>query len=89
MNERPQVAAETPTPPLAVAAEGAASLLDISRSQFFKLHASGKIPAPVYLGTKAPRWRVAELSDWLDSGCPDRQTWDRMRAAKEKGRTSP
>lgn len=89
MNERPHTAAETPPSPLAVAAKKAAEMLDISRAQFMKLHAVGKVPMPVRLGTRAPRWRVAELSDWLDAGCPDRQTWDRMRAAQEKGRTSP
>lgn len=34
---------------------------------------------PVRLGTKAPRWRVDELRDWLAAGCPDRLTWERMR----------
>ena len=65
--------------PLAVAAKGGAAMLGISRSQFFKLHASGRLPMPVRLGTKSPRWRVAELRAWLDAECPDRQTWERSR----------
>jgi predicted DNA-binding transcriptional regulator AlpA len=51
----------------------AARLLGISRSQFFKLHASGKLPMPAKLGARAPRWLVQELREWLAAGCPDRR----------------
>jgi predicted DNA-binding transcriptional regulator AlpA len=64
---------------LAVAAEGAAALCGISRAQWWKLHAAGKTPLPIYLGTKAPRWRVEELRAWLAAGAPDRQTWLKLR----------
>jgi predicted DNA-binding transcriptional regulator AlpA len=64
---------------LALSAIDAARLLGISRAQLWKLHSSGKLPLPVRLGAKAPRWRVAKLRDWLAAGCPDRQTWLRMR----------
>ena len=46
---------------LALSARDAAVLLGISRAQFWKLNASGKVPLPVRLGTKAPRWRLDEL----------------------------
>ncbi len=65
--------------PLAVDAITAGGMLGISRSQFFKLHASGRVPSPVYLGTRAPRWRVAEIRAWLDAGCPDRAAWEKQR----------
>lgn len=64
---------------LALSPKDAAAVLGISRAQLWKLHASGKIPLPVRLGTKAPRWRVDELRAWVNAGCPDRQTWQRMR----------
>jgi len=75
---------ETPKTPidpgtLALAAADAAKVLAISRAQFWKLHAAGKTPAPVYLGTKAPRWRADELRAWLAAGAPDRQTWERVK----------
>jgi predicted DNA-binding transcriptional regulator AlpA len=57
----------------------AARLLGISRAQFWKLHAAGKLPAPVYLGTKAPRWVAAELRAWLEAGAPDRGTWQELK----------
>ena len=67
---------------LALTAKDAAALLDISRAQLWKLHASGKIPLPVYLGTKAPRWRADELREWLAAGAPDRLTWQKMQEAQ-------
>jgi predicted DNA-binding transcriptional regulator AlpA len=67
---------------LALTAKDAAAILGISRAQLWKLHASGKIPLPVYLGTKAPRWRADELREWLEAGAPDRQTWQKMREAQ-------
>jgi predicted DNA-binding transcriptional regulator AlpA len=67
---------------LALAAKDAAALLGISRAQLWKLHAAGKLPQPVYLGSKAPRWRASELREWLAAGAPDLQTWQRMRGAQ-------
>lgn len=64
---------------LALTAKDAAALVGVSRSFWWKLHAAGKVPLPIYLGSKAPRWRVEELRAWLAAGAPDRQTWQRMR----------
>lgn len=64
---------------LALTAKDAASLLGISRAQLWKLHASGRLPLPVYLGTKAPRWRADELREWLVAGAPCRVEWQRLR----------
>jgi predicted DNA-binding transcriptional regulator AlpA len=64
---------------LALAAVDAAAVLGISRAQFWKLHSSGRLPAPVYLGTKAPRWRLDELRRWLDAGAPERSRWEKIR----------
>jgi predicted DNA-binding transcriptional regulator AlpA len=75
---------KTPIDPqaLTVDARGAAALLGISRAQFYRLHSAGRLPLPVYLGTRAPRWIVQELRDWLTAGCPDRQTWQRTREGR-------
>jgi len=70
---------------LAGTAENAATACGVSRSQWWKLHASGKVPAPVRLGAKAPRWRMDELRQWLAAGCPDRLTWDRMQREAQAG----
>jgi predicted DNA-binding transcriptional regulator AlpA len=70
------------SPKLAVSAKDAAALVGVSRAQWWKLFAAGKTPLPVYLGAKAPRWRVEELRVWLEAGAPDRQTWQRMREGR-------
>jgi excisionase family DNA binding protein len=74
----------TPSTPIAadrltLTAGEVARLLGISRAQLYKLHQSGRLPRPVYLGTRAPRWLRDELEAWLRAGCPDRQSWQRMR----------
>jgi predicted DNA-binding transcriptional regulator AlpA len=69
-------------PKLTLTAKDAAALLGISRAQFFKLHAAGKIgPTPIYLGSRAPRWVRSELDEWLRAGAPCRQTWQALRRA--------
>jgi predicted DNA-binding transcriptional regulator AlpA len=70
---------ERPVAALAVGASGAAMLCGVSRAQWWKLHAMAKTPAPVYLGSKCPRWIRVELEQWLAAGCPDRTAWSRMR----------
>lgn len=67
---------------LALPPKDAAALLGISRAQLCKLHAAGKLPLLVRLGTKGTRWRVDELREWLAAGCPDRETWERMRKGR-------
>lgn len=56
-----------------------AKLLGISRAQLWKLHAAGKVPLPVRLGSRAPRWRRDELERWLAAGCPTREVWQRSK----------
>jgi predicted DNA-binding transcriptional regulator AlpA len=68
----------------ALTAKDAAKAVGISRSQFWKLHSAGKVPLPVYLGSKAPRWLADELRAWIAAGAPDRQTWQRMQKGVAK-----
>jgi predicted DNA-binding transcriptional regulator AlpA len=67
---------------LALRAADAAALLGISRAQFFKLHSEGRMPLPVRLGPRAPRWLVSDLKEWLAAGAPSRDAWERMKSAK-------
>lgn len=69
--------------PEALPAADAARLLGISRSMLFKMHSAGKVPMPVYLTPRCPRWRRAELLDWLAAGCPDRLTWTKLRKGEQ------
>jgi predicted DNA-binding transcriptional regulator AlpA len=70
--------------PLTVDARDASQLLGISRAQLYKLHSSGRLPLPVHLGVRAPRWVIAELQEWLASGAPPRDQWERLK--REGGR---
>jgi predicted DNA-binding transcriptional regulator AlpA len=47
-------------------ADGAAALLGLSRSTFFRLVAMGKLPKPIELGTQLRRWRRSALLAALD-----------------------
>jgi len=70
---------------LAWPAKDAAAALGISRAQFWKLYSAGKLPAPIRLGSKTPRWVVdgpTGLRAWIAAGCPDRATWQRMIGGK-------
>ena len=53
---------------LALAPTDAARLLGVSRATFFKMHSGGKLPLPVYLTLRTPRWVKAELIAWLAAG---------------------
>lgn len=78
------------TPPLAVLANEAARLLGISDVHFRKLKRSPLMgPRPVQLGLgpeetgeRGERWNVAELTAWLNAGCPPRDQWDEMKATR-------
>jgi predicted DNA-binding transcriptional regulator AlpA len=67
--------------PLLVTARRAAGLCGLSEATWWRLHASGKCPAPVKIG-KSTRWRVEELRAWTEAGCPDRQTWSVLSASR-------
>ena len=64
--------------PLLLKPGEAAQLLGISRSVFYRLHSSGRLPLPVRLG-RSTRWRSRELTAWVDAGCPARTKWEAIR----------
>jgi len=76
------MADKSPLEPFAVDAAGAAHLCGMSRSQWFKLHSAGRVPLPVRLSPRCPRWIVQELRDWLTAACPNRQTWLAMKGVR-------
>ena len=67
---------------LALPPADAARLLGVSRATFFKMHSSGKLPLPVYLTSRCPRWLCNELLAWLEAGAPDRLTWEKLKGGK-------
>lgn len=61
--------------PLALDARAAAALLHVSRSHFFRLDSSGRLPRGFRLG-RCRRWSRSELEAWLAAGAPSRERWE-------------
>lgn len=52
-----------------------AAMLSVSQRQVWKLHASGRIPAPVRLG-RSVRWAKNGIARWLELQCPTRERFE-------------
>ena len=79
-------AADRPTPapalePLLLSARDLAAMLRLGLRTVRSMDAAGKLPAPVRVGGSV-RWRLDEVRSWINAGCPDRRTWERIRAAR-------
>ena len=59
-------------------AEALGKMLRLSKRQIFRLDSCGKIPAPVRIGGSV-RWVNSTIQNWLDIGCPDRETFNAIR----------
>ena len=70
---------------LLLAADEAAELCGLSRSGWWGLHASGRIPLPVRLGRRT-LWRADELRAWTEAGCPARDRWESEKSAGKSAR---
>jgi predicted DNA-binding transcriptional regulator AlpA len=69
--------------PLLVDARRAAQLLGVGLRTLRAMDAAGRLPAPVRLSPGCVRWRLAELRDWTEAGCPDRATWACIRDVRK------
>ena len=61
-----------------------AKLLNVSERTVYRLVDQQAAPAPVRLGTLL-RWRLTELIEWIDNGCPSR----RQRSSSGRKRRRP
>jgi predicted DNA-binding transcriptional regulator AlpA len=59
---------DRPTAMLISAAE-LAGLMNVSERTLWRLLSADKVPKPVRFGRNT-RWRLAEVRDWIDRGCP-------------------
>ena len=44
-----------------------AAQLSISRVHVWRKVSDGTLPAPVYVGPKAPRWRAEDIAAWIEA----------------------
>jgi len=68
---------------LTITAKELALVLGISPRQVWRLNAMGKLPKPIRLGGSV-RWKISEIADWIDSDCPDLQTWEAIKERNSK-----
>jgi predicted DNA-binding transcriptional regulator AlpA len=53
--------------------------LEVSKRTVFRLRTEGKLPPPVFIGSR-PRWVRAEIEAWIEAGCPPQVTWNAIKA---------
>lgn len=63
---------------LLLRAEEAAQFLNVSRSEFYRWVVAGLCPRGVQV-RNLRRWPVAELTRWVEAGCPTRAQWEAAR----------
>lgn len=70
---------ETPLPPRAAASE----VVGVSPATFWRMVASGRLPAPFYPSPRAPRWLASELRAAMEATrAKPREAMAERRAAK-------
>ena len=64
-----------------------AKLLAISKAHLYRLQAEEALLAPIQVG-HVKRWRLAEVLEWIEAGCPPQKMWNAMRQsdARRKGK---
>jgi len=64
--------------PLLVDIIGLSKLLCRSVPALERDQVAGRIPRPLRIG-RSKRWRLQEIMQWIEIGCPDRKTWEARR----------
>jgi predicted DNA-binding transcriptional regulator AlpA len=63
---------------LLVSAKDASQLCGKSLRTWRSWDSAGRIPRAVRIG-RSTLWRVDELREWVDAGCPSRKEWEAKR----------
>jgi predicted DNA-binding transcriptional regulator AlpA len=58
-----------------------AELLNVSERMVYRLADQKAAPTPIRLGALV-RWRLAEIIEWIDDGCPSKWKWPKSRGGK-------
>ncbi len=57
-----------------------AAMLGRSPRSIYRDDSAGRMPKPIKLGG-SKKWREAEVRQWIEAGCPNRQKWETSRKA--------
>jgi predicted DNA-binding transcriptional regulator AlpA len=60
-----------------------ARLLSISKAHLYRLQADEALLAPIQIG-HVKRWRLTEVLEWIDAGCPPQNVWNAMRQSNSR-----
>ena len=55
--------------------EALAQRLKVSKATIKRMKRTGKLPRPIYLGPRMPRWNEGEINHWINSGCLSLDKW--------------
>ncbi|MBA3312925.1 MAG: helix-turn-helix domain-containing protein [Planctomycetota bacterium] len=53
-----------------IAVDELATILSTSERTVWRLLSAGRLVRPLRLGGRSVRWRLDEVSRWIDAGCP-------------------
>lgn len=60
---------DTDVKPVLIDAEALARMMDVSERTLWRWVSRGELPQPLRIGGST-RWRLAEINDWIERGCP-------------------
>lgn len=60
---------------LLVDIETTAKLLNIARRTLERMVSAQEIPPPIHITGRMKRWRLTELLEWIEAGCPHPNHW--------------
>jgi len=63
-------------------AKSLGKILSVSKRQVFRLMSAGVLPKSVKI-SGSRRWISEEITAWIRSGCPDRETWEALKMQAE------
>jgi excisionase family DNA binding protein len=46
------------------------AMLKVSKRTVYRLVATGRLPAPLRVGSRTVRWSRAAVTAWINAGCP-------------------
>lgn len=59
----------TDLPPQLISADQVAEMLSVSTRTVWRLQSTGRMVQPIRIGGSV-RWRLDEIRQWIDLGCP-------------------